>query len=133
MWSKTYAKEILTEAPLCDGAKRGYELLREFCDKDGHRLTLISYQTDLTRIPTLEYLNKHGFLFDEYIFTQDKHKCDIKYLIDDSAKFYDAWISNYRDKGKFILINKPNNLQIFHDIRADNLLEAAKYIIKKSG
>ena len=63
-----------------------WPILKKWAEEYGHKLILVSAQRPHCEEPTMEWLQRWGFMFDEYIFTHDKWKADVDVLIDDSPK-----------------------------------------------
>ena len=72
-----------------------------------YELVCCSYQTGPTILATDKWLQTHNLkkYFVDIIYTKDKWKVDIDYLVDDAPYNYEAWVENERAENKFILMN----------------------------
>lgn len=129
LWRKAYINELIINAKPCEGAIEGFAELRYWADSYGAKLICVTNQSNETLTPTIEWIGKHNFRFDELHFVKNKTDVDIDFLIDDSPKYYDEWICAGKGKHKFIMVDQPYNKQIWHDIRIKNMMEAKKKIL----
>ena len=84
------------ECPPIKSAVEDWNKLRAWAIENRHELILVSAQREHCKEPTMEWLQRWGFMFDEYIFTHDKWKADVDVLIDDSPKNLREFIKNNR-------------------------------------
>ena len=72
------------ECPPIKEAVEDWDKLREWADKHGHELVLVSAQRKNCEELTKKWLQRWGFTFDEMHFTHKKWSVDVDVLIDDS-------------------------------------------------
>jgi len=69
-----------------DTAIEDWDILKGWAVRNDHELVLVSAQREHCKEPTMEWLQRWGFMFDEYHFTKEKWSIDVDVLIDDSPE-----------------------------------------------
>ena len=82
---ETHFKELFgPDANVIDTSLKDWPILKEWAKNRGHELILVSAQRDNCIEPTIAWLQRWGFVFDEMHFTHKKWSVDVDILIDDS-------------------------------------------------
>lgn len=119
------AREVLLDNVSCfPRVKEAIDLLRSH----KHRVIIVTYQlTPANMCYTLEFLSRHGIVYDDIMFTKDKYLVHGHYLIDDCP---DCFLE--KESAKRIIIDAPYNRFLSEGCgrRFTSLYEAAEYICK---
>ena len=117
------AKEVLLDNVSCfPRVKEAIDLLRSH----RHRVIIVTYQLTTENMRyTLEFLSRHGIVYDDIMFTKHKYLVHGHYLIDDCP---DCFLE--KEKAERIIIDAPYNRYLSEGCgrRFASLYEAAEYI-----
>ena len=86
-----------------------FPILKAWAIKNGHELVLVSAQRPHCEEPTMEWLQRWGIMFDEYLFTKEKWSIDVDVLIDDSPEKLDIFNERSVAYGRPICMNQTWN------------------------
>jgi 5'(3')-deoxyribonucleotidase len=132
LWKETHCEQIYRESPLMPGVKEELKLLKEWArtQRPGFKFSCVTSQMPYNVNHTLYWLGKNYFNFMEVIVSNNKHKFNIDYLIDDSPRNYEKWVASGRDEKEYILFDRPYNQHIEATNRIYKLSDAIE-ILKK--
>ncbi len=116
-----WAEEIYGGAEPMLGACEEFHRLKKWAKRNGHELVCVTNNTRRLGVYTREWLDKHGFTFDEYHFRGDKENVAIDYLVDDSPEVFEAWVRAKGDDSHFILFDHPYNREVPARLRITTL------------
>ena len=74
------------DCPPIQSSVEDWTKLKRWAEDNNHQLILVSAQRPHCEEPTMEWLQRWGFMFDEIHFTKHKHLIDVDILIDDSPE-----------------------------------------------
>ena len=117
-----WAEEIYGGAEPMPGACEEFHRLKQWAKRNGHELVCVTNNIGRLGVYTREWLDKHGFTFDEYHFRGDKENVPIDYLVDDSPEVFEAWVRAKGDDSRFILFDHPYNREVPARWRMSNLM-----------
>ena len=86
-----------------------WETIRKWAKDNNHELILVSAQRPHCEEPTMEWLQRWGFVFDEYHFTKEKWSIDVDVLIDDSPEKLDKFNERSVSHGRPICMKQTWN------------------------
>lgn len=125
------SKEIFEDSLAYNGAYDDFITLLEWTKENDCKLVCATHQQHEIIHHTLIWLGKHRFNFEEIYISGEKEKLPIDFLIDDSAKNFEAWSLSDKTPNNFILVNRDWNLDCKVENRIFNVKEAIP-IIKKN-
>jgi len=91
VFEKHYKELFGSDANPIPSTLEDFSKLKEWAKENGHELVLVSAQRPHCEEPTMEWLQRWGFMFDEYHFTKEKWSIDVDVLIDDSPEKLDIF------------------------------------------
>ena len=97
------------DCPPIKSAVEDWEKLKAWAKKYRHKLVLVSAQREHCEEPTIEWLQRWGFVFDEIHFTKNKFSVDIDVLVDDSPEKLDEFDKQSVNGGKAICMKQTWN------------------------
>ncbi len=137
----TWADTIYRYARPMPGATKDFQALKKWARGAGHKLVCVTSNSGDLAVYTREWLDKHGFTFNEYHFLPhemtsnfkpNKASIPIDFLVDDSPGVYEAWVKAKGDDSHFILIDHPYNREVPARNRASSLNRVSSIILAVS-
>lgn len=132
LWKETHCEEIFRDAGLMPRVKEDLRALKDWMktQKSRYQIIIATSQMPYNINHTLYWLGKNNFNFTEIHISNHKHTLDIDYLIDDSPRNYEKWVTAGRDETKYILVDRPYNQNVKATNRIKNLSEAIQVLEK---
>ena len=91
VFSRRYLELFGPDANPIKSSLEDWPKLKVWAKEHDHELILVSAQRDHCIEPTEAWLQRWGFMFDEYHFTKEKWSIDVDVLIDDSPEKLDIF------------------------------------------
>ena len=110
IFEENYLDFFGPECPPIKEAVEDWIDLKEWATKNGHELILVSAQRPHCIEPTMEWLQRWGFVgFREIHFEKNKHLVDVDVLIDDSPEKLEKFNNESVTGGKAICMKQTWN------------------------
>jgi 5'(3')-deoxyribonucleotidase len=109
VFEEHYKELFGSEANPIPSSLEDFPKLKEWAKENDHELVLVSAQREHCEEPTMEWLQRWGFMFDEYHFTKEKWSIDVDVLIDDSPEKLDIFNERSVSYGKSICYKQTWN------------------------
>lgn len=119
----SWVEEIFLEASPIVGSLPAFQELLAWAHENGHVVECVSANGGELAEYTRQWLEYHGYYFDDYHWTGAKGLVGVDFLIDDAPTNYDKWIDN-NDESRFILMDQIYNVATPATYRASTLADA---------
>lgn len=129
VYESELSHEIMFNALPYEGAIDQQRDLYFWAKELGHTVSIITHQKGLAYIPTINWLDSNGVLFDSLHFTKHKNlvKCD--YILDDAPKF----ISLFANESTVAVYQDRSWNQNISGYRVNNIAEYLQLIKDMEG